>query len=234
VSTPTPGTSITVQTVEGRTILQVAREHGVHIPTLCFHEGLAPYGACRLCMVEIVRGQSRQLVASCTHPCTDGLVVLTDTPAVQRSRRITAELLLATARHVPAIRELAAQLGAGEPRFTLPEDACILCGLCVRACAEIVGVRVISLVNRGAEKRVSPPFRIASNDCIRCGTCVLVCPTGALTLADFAGPPPTRHRSESQFEAPACRLCGQAWDGPLTGMADSQQAVQVQTGSRAR
>ena len=240
MSPATPGKTITilldgrrVQTVEGRTILQVAREHGVEIPTLCFHEGMEPHGACRLCVVELENERGRQLVASCSHPCSDGLVVLTDSPSVQRSRRITAELLLATARHVPAIRELASRLGVGEPRFILPEDRCILCGLCVRACHEIVGVGAISLVNRGVEKRVSPPFRIASNDCIRCGTCVLVCPTGALTLADIAGALPSRHRAASEFDSAACRLCGQGWDGGGAEAAAAPVALSTDAGSAA-
>jgi len=124
------------------------------------------------------------------------------------------ELLMATARDVPVIRELAAELGMGEPRFTMPEDKCILCGLCVRACKEIVGVGAISVINRGIDKKVSPPFRIASNACIGCGTCVLVCPTGAITLDDIIGGAQTVHPLESEFDALYCRLCGQHYLAP--------------------
>ncbi len=196
-----------IETQAGRTVLEVAREHGIAIPTLCYHEALEPFGACRLCMVEVETSRGRQLVASCSFPCSDGLVVHTRSEAVLRSRRTVVELLMATARNVPLIRELAAELGVGEPRFTLAEDDCILCGLCVRACKEIVGVGAISVINRGIEKKVSAPVRIAGSDCIRCATCVLICPTGAIKLADTSGSGPTTHTWESEFAASDCRLC---------------------------
>ncbi len=103
---------------------------------------------------------------------------------------------------------MAEELGITAPRFTMEKDDCILCGLCVRACDEIVGVGAISVINRGIEKKVSPPFRIASNACIECGTCVLVCPTGAITLADITGGGQTAHPWESEFEAVDCQICG--------------------------
>jgi len=197
-----------IETEPGRTILEVAREHGIHIPTLCYHEALEPFAACRLCVVEAETGRGRQLVASCAYPCTDGLVVHTRSDVVLQSRRITVELLMASSAHVPIIRQLADELGVGEPRFTMEPDDCILCGLCVRVCEEIVGVGAISVINRGIEKEVSPPFHIASNVCIGCGTCVLVCPTGAITLDDITGGAQTVHPWESEFEAVDCRVCG--------------------------
>jgi bidirectional [NiFe] hydrogenase diaphorase subunit len=197
-----------VQVEEGSTILQVAREHGIHIPTLCYHEAMEPFAACRLCVVEVETGRGRRLVASCAYPCSDGLVVHTHSDAVLQSRRLTVELLMASAAHVPIIRQLAEELGVDEPRFTLEGNDCILCGLCVRACQEIVGVGAISVINRGIEKEVSPPFHIASNACIGCGTCVLVCPTGALTLADINEKARTTHMWASEFEAVSCRI----WD----------------------
>ena len=197
-----------IETAEGRMILQVAREHGIHIPTLCYHEAMEPFAACRLCMVEVETGRGSQLVASCAYPCTEGLVVHTKSQAVLRSRRITVELLMASAGHVPAIRELASELGVGEPRFVLDPNDCILCGLCVRVCREIVGVEAISVINRGIAKKVSPPFERASGACIRCGTCVLVCPTGAITLKDINGGGDQVHPRPSEFEAVDCRVCG--------------------------
>ena len=207
-----------IQVEEGRTILEVAREHGIYIPTLCYREGMEPFAACRLCVVDVETGRGRGLMASCAYPCTDGLVVHTNSEVVLQSRRITVELLMASARNVPVIRQLAEELGVGEPRFTMPEDKCILCGLCVRACQEIVGVGAISVINRGIGKKVSPPFRIASNACIGCGTCVLVCPTGAITLDDIIGGAQTVHPWESEFEAVDCRLCGYHYLAP--GFAD--------------
>jgi NADH dehydrogenase/NADH:ubiquinone oxidoreductase subunit G len=208
------------QSEPGRTILQVAREHGIHIPTLCYHEAMEPFAACRLCVVEVEVGRKSRLVASCAYPCSEGLVVRTDSQAVLHSRRITTELLMASAGHTPIIRQLAEDLGVGQPRFTMAEDSCVLCGLCVRACAELVGIGAISVINRGIEKEVSPPFRIASNACIGCGTCVLVCPTGALTLEDINGGAQTVHRWESEFQSVECRLCG--YHHPAPEFADHE------------
>lgn len=198
-----------LETAEGRTILQVAREHGIPIPTLCYHEAMEPFAACRLCVVEVETPKGLQLVASCAYPCSDGLVVRTQTEGVHRSRRMTVELLMASSARVPLIRQLADQFGLAEPRFHLPDNDCVLCGLCVRACQEIVGVGAISLVNRGIDKRVSPPFGLASNACIGCGTCVLVCPTGAITLQDINGGAVSVHGHRSEFHAESCRVCGQ-------------------------
>ena len=201
-----------IEVAEGRTILEACREHGVPVPTLCYHPALEPYGACRLCMVEVSAGgdrSRRRLVAACTHPCEEGAVVETDTDVVQHSRRLTAELLAGTT-HAPEIMVLAEEMGVSEVRYTLPDaDTCILCGLCVRACREIVGVSAISLIRRGIAKKVSPPFQIASATCIGCGTCVLICPTGALKLSDVTGYRGV-HPSDSDYARVYCRVCGDA------------------------
>ena len=107
---------------------------------------------------------------------------------MQRSRRVTAELLLAGSSGSPEIAALARELGVTEVRFKLPEeDACVLCGLCVRACNEIVGVSAISVIRRGIAKKVATPFEVKSSRCIGCGTCVLICPTGAFNFENVAG-----------------------------------------------
>src|SRR5574342_234838 len=174
---------------EGRTILEACREHGIHIPTLCYHPALEPYGACRLCMVEVSQGGRKpRLVASCVYPCEEGAVVQTDTETVQQNRRVTAELLMAGSSNSPEIVALADELGVKEARYHLPEeDACVLCGLCVRACNEIVGVSAISVIQRGIAKKVATPFQVTSSRCIGCGTCVLICPTGAFKFESVAG-----------------------------------------------
>ncbi len=206
------GQEIKVQ--EGRTLLHAAREHHIPIPTLCYHEALEPFAACRMCLVELENRRGGQLVPACAYPCEEGLIVRTNSEKVRRSRRMTIELLMASSSHVPLIRAMAEELGVTTPRFTMEKDDCILCGLCVRACHEIVGVGAISLVNRGIKKKVSPPFHIASNACIECGTCVLVCPTGAITLADITGGKRTAHAWHSEFEEVNCRVCGHSYVAP--------------------
>lgn len=178
-----------IEVQEGRTILEACREHGIYIPTLCYHPALEPYGACRLCMVEVSQGGRKpRLVASCVYPCEEGAVVRTDTETIQQSRRMVAELLLAGSSNSPEMVLLADELGVKEVRYHLPEeDACVLCGLCVRACKEIVGVSAISVIQRGIAKKVSTPFQVTSSRCIGCGTCVLICPTGAFNFENVAG-----------------------------------------------
>lgn len=197
-----------IQTQPGRTLLEAARENTIRIPTLCFHEALEPYGGCRLCVVELETPRGPRVVAACTHPCEEGALVHTDTEIVRQSRQVAAELLLARAGHVSFIRDLAASVGVHSTPYTLPQDDCILCARCVRACQEIVGVGAISAVNRGIEKEIVPPFHIASNSCIGCGTCILVCPTGTLTLADISDSTQMVHPWKSEFETVCCRI----WD----------------------
>jgi bidirectional [NiFe] hydrogenase diaphorase subunit len=178
-----------IEVPENRTLLEACREHGFHIPTLCYHPALEPYGACRLCMVELSQpGRRPRLVASCVYPCEEGAVVKTNSEMVVRSRRMTAELILASSYNTPEMLALSAELGVKEVRFKLPEEnACVLCGLCVRACSEIVGVSAISVIQRGIAKKVSTPFQVTSSRCIGCGTCVLICPTGAFKFESVAG-----------------------------------------------
>jgi bidirectional [NiFe] hydrogenase diaphorase subunit len=203
----------TIEALEGSSILEAAREHGIEIPTLCYHEALEPYGSCRLCVVELETPRGPRLVASCVHPAEEGAVVKTDSEMAQRSRRMTVELLLAAAPQAKAIQKLASELGVQEPRVSLSDNDCILCGLCVRACDEIVGANAISLVHRGFSKEVSPPFEIGANACIGCTTCVFICPTGAIKLEDVLGNRSV-HDWGSDFEARACKICGDHYLAP--------------------
>jgi len=198
-----------IQVAEGRTVLEACREHGIQVPTLCYHPALEPYGACRLCMVEVsFPPRPSRLVASCVHPCEERAVIETDSDEVRKSRKTTIELLLAGAHNDPMLLMLAEEYGVKEIRFTLPEeDLCVLCGLCVRACREIVGVSAISLINRGMARKVSTPFQIASSTCISCATCVLICPTAAIKLKDITHFHSV-HAMDSEHERVYCQICG--------------------------
>lgn len=195
------------QTEEEITVLEAAREMGIEIPTFCYHEALSPYGACRICVVEIKKGERTQLAASCMYPVEEGIEVTTNSEKVLKARRVIVELLLARSPNAKRIQELARQLGVDKPRFKLAEDKCILCGLCVRACEEIVGVSAISFVNRGAESEVKSPFMVASDVCIGCGTCVYVCPTGAISIDDVDKTNVVHHWRE-ELEKRKCKICG--------------------------
>jgi predicted molibdopterin-dependent oxidoreductase YjgC len=141
-------------------------------------------------------------------------VVRTNSPTVLDARRTVVELLMASASHLPAVRALAKDLGVTVPPVSLAADDCILCGLCVRACRELVGVGAISLTHRGMDRAVNTPFQISSPDCIECGACALVCPTGAIRVADITHPGRTWHHWESAYARRACRLCEYEPPGP--------------------
>jgi bidirectional [NiFe] hydrogenase diaphorase subunit len=191
---------IEVKADKGMTILQAARIAGIDIPTLCSHEQLAPYGACRLCTVEITREQQSQLVASCVHPVEDGLIVNTESEPVIRGRKMLLALLWARAPGVQALRKYGikygiTEVGAGtdytiipgisttKTKFEIEPTFCTLCGLCVRYCAEVKKKNAIGFIGRGTEREVVFLPEIASKECLHCGEeCYPLCPTGALPL----------------------------------------------------
>lgn len=172
-----------VRVGKGTSLIEAAATVGTSIPTLCHHRLLKPYGACRLCVVEVVKRGRRRLVTSCNYPAEDGLEVLCDTTEVRKSRRLTLELLLARCPEVPALSEMARRLGVTSSRFRFQRgDRCILCGLCVRVCDELVGARAIGLANRGIDREVAAPFHDVSETCIACGCCTYICPTGCIEM----------------------------------------------------
>ncbi len=196
-----------VEVPAGYTLLQAARAYGMEIPTLCYHEALEPYGACRLCLVELVGPRARKLVASCAYPCEPDLVVRTQSELVMQARRTVVQLLMLTSAHVPVVRELAEALDIELPRAALEPDDCILCGLCVRECQSIVGVGAIGFANRGMQRRVTSPFQVSSARCIECATCAYICPTGAIKLDQITQPVHSSHAWESPYIRRACQLC---------------------------
>lgn len=161
------------------TILQAAQSVGIKIPTLCYHEKLAPYGACRLCTVEVIRDGTTRLVTACNYPIAEGLVVKTNTERVRKLRKGIVELLLPAAPH-KALEDLAQEYGVEKPRFGGEATFCILCGLCVRYCAEIKKANAIGFVGRGVRRRVVFYPEIASTICMGCRECFGLCPTGKI------------------------------------------------------
>ncbi len=168
------GLHVSVQ--EGSTVLEAAQFLGFPIPTLCHMEGLSPYGACRLCVVEIGEGPGARLVSSCTYPAQEGLKVRTASERVLRARRIVLELLLASCPQSKVIQDLASAHRITKQRFRQEHEDCILCGLCVRMCEEQMMAKAIGFQGRGENRSLGTPFNIKSEQCRLCGGCIYVCP----------------------------------------------------------
>ncbi len=162
------------------TVLEAARQAGIHIPTLCHHPSLKPYGSCRLCTVQIVKNGRKKFVTACNYPVEEGLVVITDSAEVAGIRKMILELLIARCPQEKRLLETAGEYGIFKPRFLQGDKNCILCGLCYRICEELVGVAAINAQNRGVSRDVDTPYGELSEDCIACGACALVCPTKSI------------------------------------------------------
>jgi len=169
-----------VEVEEGTSLLAAVEKLGLKVPTLCHHKALTPYGACRLCVVEVQlpNGTPPTLQASCSCPAQDGISVLTDTERVDRARRIVAELLLARCPDSETIQRIAGGLGVEEPRIQKKNDDCIYCGLCERMCRERMGRSAIGFTGRGPRRGLEPPFGAHNPMCWACGACDFICPVG--------------------------------------------------------
>lgn len=161
---------------EGTTILEAAREMGIIIPTLCYHPDLSPFGACRICMVELVKGNRSSLEGSCTLPVETGQVILTNSEKAKRARRLIIELLLASCPKSKTLQDMAANMGVNKVRFKIKDRGCILCGLCVRFCQEQMKSGGIGFVGRGTSRRVGTAFEVKPAECRSCGGCEWICP----------------------------------------------------------
>ncbi len=185
-----------VEAREGMTILEAAQSVGISIPTLCHHEKLEPYGACRICTVEAeIRGWTK-LVAACLYPVEQNLVVRTRSEKVDRIRKMILELLLAHAPDAWELQDLAQEYGADKDRFEKEASFCIHCGLCVRYCAEVKKKNAVGFVDRGTRREISFIPEIASKECWNCKECFPLCPTSALQAAfvltkALISPPPS-------------------------------------------
>jgi bidirectional [NiFe] hydrogenase diaphorase subunit len=170
-----------VKANEGMTVLQAARQAGIEIPTLCYNEKLTPYGGCRLCMVELSRNNRTRLVASCVYPVQEGLVVKTDTERIRKIRRMLLELILPLSPTGPVIA-LAEKYGLKSSRFTGERSDCVLCGLCVRYCAEKKKANAVGFTGRGIERKAAYLPEVASKVCSTCRECLSLCPSGKVAL----------------------------------------------------
>ncbi len=198
-------TEVTVE--QGTTVLQAALKYGFYIPTLCFHEGLPAYGACRMCLVEITQFGRSRLESSCTRPIESDMEIRTDTEAILTHRKMIMELLLARCPESKAVQDMAARVGVTQSRFSPSGKECILCGLCVRACRDAIGTSAISFIKRGIDRHVDTPFSMNSDVCVGCGACASVCPTGMITIENRNG---KRYLKcfHTELELVACTQCG--------------------------
>ena len=183
-----------VKAEEGMTILEAAKQGGVEVPTLCYHEGLEPYGACRICSVEIEKRGRRRIVAACCYPAEEGLKVITRSPRIDKIRKTIIELAAVTAGEDVAgeMRALASEYNADLSRFRarvpMESTKCILCGLCVRRCIEANWDSAIGFAGRGVSRRVVL-FPERAGICSICNYCYVVCPTGRISSAYGPDPP---------------------------------------------
>ena len=197
--------------IKDQSVLSLAMENGIHIPSLCYHpEVVSSGGSCRVCLIEAHQGGSMRLVTSCNYPVREGLEIKTDTELVKKIRGGILELLLSRVPDSDVIRDMAAKDGITETRFFKDEGEnnrykCIACALCTLVCEEVVGVCAISMLNRSREKAPGTPYHKSSNTCIGCGACAYVCPTGSISLKDVGD---TRKIWGKEFKMIKCSVCG--------------------------
>jgi len=196
-----------VEGEEERSVLEVALDAGIEIPHLCHNEAVKPYGACRLCLVEVSRRGRSRMTTSCTYPVLEGIEVFTQTEKVLRARRMILELILAMCPGDALIQEMAREMGIHEVRFKKEEKDCILCGLCARVCDEVVGAHAIQFASRGDRREMIPPFAGEAMSCIACGACVVVCPVDVIGMKEERDER-TILRWKRTLKMKKCKICG--------------------------
>jgi heterodisulfide reductase subunit A2 len=221
-----------VQVPEETTILKAAEKAGVWIPTMCHNELIEPYGVCRLCSVEVVRGKRSRVVTACNYPVREGISINTNSDRIKWIRKIIMELMLSRWPNVKVVREMAKQLGVEKPRFESlekddAEDACILCGMCVNVCKDLVKAEVLGFANRGIAREVVLPFAQKSETCIVCGACAQVCPTGhiKMVIEDYRG-----KKSEFTLGPKTAIYVPSLQAVPRVPVIDTNSCIQFKTG----
>jgi len=172
-----------VTAAEGTTVLAAAQGAGISIPTVCHHEKLEPFGGCRLCTVEVDAGGRTNLVAACVYPVQQDIVVRTRSKQIDGIRKVLTEQLLAYAPESEVLQKLAQEYQANKDRFAREASFCILCGLCVRYCAEVKKKDAVGFIDRGPSREISFIPEIAAKECWDCKECFPLCPTSALQAA---------------------------------------------------
>lgn len=171
---------------EGKTLLECIEDVGLKVPTLCHHKALRPYGACRLCLVEISQNGRSKIESSCTYPAQNNLTIQTNSERVLKARKAMIELQLALCPDSKVIQQIAEEYGVKETRLRKKNEDCFLCGLCVRMCEERMGINAIGFSFRGSKRLVGPPFDTHSDVCQVCGTCAFICPTERIKLDEIS------------------------------------------------
>lgn len=195
-----------VKAKKGSTILENAKNLKIEIPTLCYHQDLSPFGACRLCTVEVKENGKWKIAASCTTPAEEGMEVRTNTEAVKQSRKFAAAMLNYKYPGDKVIREMAATLGVSLEKAPVTPKQCILCGLCVRACQEIVDVNALKFRDRGVNRnREEASVEFDPAACIGCGSCAYVCPNAYVEMETTGD---KRTIWNKVFKMASCSVCG--------------------------
>ncbi|MCK4823814.1 (2Fe-2S)-binding protein [bacterium] len=177
-----------VQVEEGCTILDAANKIGVDIPALCHQSSVEPYGACRLCTVEIHDGRKTRMVTACNYPIRTPITVNTVSEKTVNTRNTLIQMMISRWPNVPYIKDMAEKYKVVTPDYTHPkidydENACVLCGLCVRICKQDgILEGITGFTGRGSSRAVDIPYEQYPDKCQECHKCEAVCPTGAITI----------------------------------------------------
>lgn len=190
----------------GETILDVAKRNEINIPTLCHNEALSGLGSCRMCIVEILQNNRSKVVTSCIYPITKEIEIKTNSEKIVKMRKTILRLLSARVPKNEYISKLMEEYKVPkETRFRSDDtEHCILCGLCVKACAEL-GTNALATVNRGVTKKISTPYDEPSLDCIGCASCAEVCPTHSIKVTMQNG---IKTIWGKEFKLMKCENCG--------------------------